>query len=147
MNSFSLKRCETTQLLSDRSCLRIHFKFVLGQFSRDSRNVRRLPCKYIPIVLQEPDERAFLFVIEAGADDYSLAFIRESQINPFSFSNRLHIGRSLNFVRGDHEIFILHSVVGLCGEGYRGPGSESHLNGALKAFHGTLEVNVHCDNP
>jgi hypothetical protein len=66
------------QLLSDRSCLRIYFKFVLDQFSRDSRHVRRLPYEYIPIVLQELDERTFLFVVEAGADDCSLAFIRES---------------------------------------------------------------------
>jgi hypothetical protein len=51
---------------------------MLGQLSRDSQHVRRLPCEHIPIVLQELDERAFLFVIEAGADDCSLAFIRES---------------------------------------------------------------------
>jgi hypothetical protein len=30
------------------------------------------------VILQEPDERAYLFVIKAGADDSSLAFIRES---------------------------------------------------------------------
>jgi hypothetical protein len=64
--------------MSDWSCLRINFKFVLGQFSQDSRHVRRLPCEYIPIVLQELNERAFLFVVKAGADDCSLAFIRES---------------------------------------------------------------------
>jgi hypothetical protein len=34
---------------------------VLGQFSRDSLHIRRLPCEYIPVILQEPDERAFLF--------------------------------------------------------------------------------------
>jgi hypothetical protein len=28
--------------------------------------------------LQELDERTFLFVVEAGADDRSLAFVRES---------------------------------------------------------------------
>jgi hypothetical protein len=66
------------QLLPNRSHLRIYFKFVLGQFSRDSRHVRRLPCEYIPIVLQELDERGFLFVVEAGTNDCSLAFIKES---------------------------------------------------------------------
>jgi hypothetical protein len=50
------------QLLSDRSCLRIYFKFVLGQFSLDVRHVRRLPWEYISIILQELDKRAFLFV-------------------------------------------------------------------------------------
>jgi hypothetical protein len=78
MNDFSLIGRETMQLLSDRSHLRIYFKFVLDQFFRDSRYVRRLPCEYIPIVLQKPDEHAFLFVVEAGTDDCSLAFIRES---------------------------------------------------------------------
>jgi hypothetical protein len=75
MNGFSLIGREMMQLLSDRSRLRIYFMFVLGQFSQDSRHVRRLPCKYIPIFLQELDERAFLFDVEAGTDDCSLAFI------------------------------------------------------------------------
>jgi hypothetical protein len=81
------------QLLLNRSRLRIHFKF-----SQDSRHVRRLPCEYMSIILQEPDERAFLFVVEVGADDGSLAFIIESQINPFSFFSRPHRGRGLSFV-------------------------------------------------
>ena len=51
---------------------------MLGQFSRDSRHICRLPCEYVSVILQEPDERAFLFVVEAGTDDFSLAFIRES---------------------------------------------------------------------
>jgi hypothetical protein len=37
-----------------------------------------LPCEYIPVFLQEPDERAFLFVVEVGTDDGSLALIGES---------------------------------------------------------------------
>jgi hypothetical protein len=136
-----------TQLMSNRSRLRIHFKFVLGQFSRNSWHVRRLPCEYIPIILQEPDERAFLFVVEDGPDDGSLAFIRESQINPFSFFSRPHRGRGLSFVRGNCDTFFLQSVVRLCGKGYRGPGGESYLDGAPKAFHGTLEADAHGDNP
>jgi hypothetical protein len=76
MNGFSLIRRETTQLLSDWSCLRMYFEFLLDQFSRDSQHVRRLPCEHISIALQELDERAFLFVVEAGADDCSLAFIK-----------------------------------------------------------------------
>jgi hypothetical protein len=35
---------------------------VLGQFSLDSRHIRRLPCEYVSVILQEPDERAFLFL-------------------------------------------------------------------------------------
>jgi hypothetical protein len=48
---------------------------VLGQFSHDSRHIHRLPCEYVSVILQEPDERAFLFVVEAAADDGGLAFI------------------------------------------------------------------------
>jgi hypothetical protein len=120
---------------------------VLGQLPRDSRHVRRLPCEHIPIVLQELDERAFLFIVEAGTDDCSLAFIRESHIDPFSFFNQPHRGRNRSFIRGDHEIFILQSAISLCGKGYQGPGSESRLNGTPKAFHDTLEVSTHGDNP
>jgi hypothetical protein len=51
---------------------------VLGLFSQDSRHIRRLPCEYVSVILQDPDECAFLFVIEAGANDGGLAFIGES---------------------------------------------------------------------
>jgi hypothetical protein len=120
---------------------------VLGQLSRDSQHVCRLPCEHVLIVLQELDEHAFLFIVEAGADDCSLAFIKESKNDPFSFFNRSHRGRSRSFIRGDREIFILQSVIGMLGRGYRGPGSESRLNGTLKALCGALEVDVHGDNP
>jgi hypothetical protein len=66
------------QLLSNRPCLRIDLQFVLGQFSRDSRHIRRLPCEYVSVILQELDERSFLFVIEAVTNDGGLAFISES---------------------------------------------------------------------
>jgi hypothetical protein len=48
--------------------------------------------------LQKLDERTFLFVVQAGADDGSLAFISESQVDPFSFFSRPHRGRGLSFV-------------------------------------------------
>jgi hypothetical protein len=51
------------QLLSDRPRLGIDLQFVLDQFSWDPRHIRRLPCEYVSIILQELDERAFLFVI------------------------------------------------------------------------------------
>jgi hypothetical protein len=53
----------------------------------------------------------------------------------------------LSFVRGDHEIFILQSVIFLCGKSYRGPNGESRLDGAPKAFCDALEVSAHDDNP
>jgi hypothetical protein len=39
-------------------------QFVLNQFSRDSQHVNRLPCEYVPIFLEEFDEREFLFWIQ-----------------------------------------------------------------------------------
>jgi hypothetical protein len=67
-----------TQLLSNRPCLRIDIQFVLDQFPRDSRHIRRLPCEYVLVILQEPYERTFLFVIKARTDDGGLALISES---------------------------------------------------------------------
>jgi hypothetical protein len=65
--------------LPNRPRLGIDLQFVLGQFSRDSRHIRRLPCEYVSVILQKPDERTFLFVVQAGADDGSLVLISEPQ--------------------------------------------------------------------
>jgi hypothetical protein len=37
--------------------------FVLNQFPRNSKHVSRLPCKDVPIFLEEFDEREFLLGI------------------------------------------------------------------------------------
>ena len=63
---------------------------MLGQFSQDSQHIRRLPCEYVLVILQEPDEHAFLFVVEAGADDGGLAFISESKVDPLGLLSRPH---------------------------------------------------------
>jgi hypothetical protein len=85
------------QLLSDRPRLGIDLQFVLGQFSRDSRHIRSLPCEYVPVILQKMDERAFLFVIQAGADDGGFAFITEPEVNSFRLLNRSHRSHGLSF--------------------------------------------------
>jgi hypothetical protein len=85
--------------LPDRPCLGIDLQFVLSQFPWDSRHIRRLPCEYVSVILQKLDERVFLFVVQAGADDGSLALISEPQIDPFSFFSRPHRGRGLSFIR------------------------------------------------
>jgi hypothetical protein len=87
-----------TQLLSDRPCLGIDIQFVLGQLSRDSRHIRRLPCEYVSFILQKMDERAFLFVIQAGADDGGLAFISELEVDSFRFLSRPHRVYDLSFI-------------------------------------------------
>jgi hypothetical protein len=42
-------------------------EFTLNQFPRDSWHVSRLPCKDVPIFLEEFDEREFLFGIQGVA--------------------------------------------------------------------------------
>jgi hypothetical protein len=79
---------------------------VLGQFSRDSRLIRRLPCEYVSVILQKLDERAFLFVIQAGTDDDSLALIGEPKVDSLGFFSRSHRGHDLSFIRGYHEVFL-----------------------------------------
>jgi hypothetical protein len=97
--------------------------------------------------LQELDERAFLFVIEAGTDDCGLVFITESKVDSFSFFSRPHRGRGRGFTRRDCKVFLHQLAINLCGKGYRGPRSESRLNGTPKAFCGTLEVSADGDDP
>jgi hypothetical protein len=106
MNSFSLVGRETTQLLSDRPRLGIDLQLVLDQFSRDSRHICRLPCEYVSVILQKLDERAFLFVIQAGADDGSLAFVSEPKVDSLCFLSRPHRGHVLSFIRGYREVFL-----------------------------------------
>jgi hypothetical protein len=52
---------ETSVLLLDGLGLWVHMEFMLNQFPRDSWHVSRLPCKDVPIFLEEFDEREFLF--------------------------------------------------------------------------------------
>jgi hypothetical protein len=106
MDGFSLVGRETTQLLSDRPRLGIDLQFVLGQFSRDSRHIRRLPSEYVSVILQKLDERTFLFVIQAGADDRGLTFINEFEVDSFRFLSQPHRGHGLSFIRRHCEVLL-----------------------------------------
>jgi hypothetical protein len=55
---------ETAESLLDGLGLRVKMQFVLNQFPRNSRHVSRLPCKDVPIFLEEFDEREFLFRVQ-----------------------------------------------------------------------------------
>jgi hypothetical protein len=55
---------ETSELLLDRLGMWVQLEFMFNQFPRDSRHVGRLPCKDVPIFLEEFDEREFLFGIQ-----------------------------------------------------------------------------------
>jgi hypothetical protein len=118
---------------------------VLDQFSRDSRHIRRSPCEYVSVILQELGERAFLFVIEAGADDGGLAFISESQVDPLCLLSRPHRGHGLSFIRRYREVF-LRLCVCLCGGSRWRFSSEGRLDSSQKAFRSALEVSTHGDD-
>jgi hypothetical protein len=98
MDDFSLVGREATQLLSDRPRLGIDLQFVLDQLSRDSRHICRLPCEYVSVILHKLDERAFLFVIQVGADDGGLAFISEPEVDSLGLFSRPHRGHGLSFM-------------------------------------------------
>jgi hypothetical protein len=94
------------QLLSDRPRLGIDLQFVLGQFSQDSRHIRRLPCEYVSVILQKLDKRTFLFVIQARADVGSLALVSEPKVDSVCFLSRPHRGHGLSFICGYYEVFL-----------------------------------------
>jgi hypothetical protein len=79
---------------------------VLGQFSRDSRHIRRLLCEYVSVILQKLDECTFLFVIQAGTDDRSLTLVGEPEVDSLGFFGRLHRSRGLSFIRGYRKVFL-----------------------------------------
>ena len=62
-NSLAPLFIEPAKELSDRFKLGINIKGVLSEFPRYTWHVRRLPCKDIPILTDELDERVFLFRI------------------------------------------------------------------------------------
>jgi hypothetical protein len=95
-----------TQFLLNRLCLGIDLQFVLGQFSRDSRHIRRLPSEYVSVILQKLDECAFLFVVQARADDGSFAFIIEPKVDSLCLFSRSHRGHGLSFILRYHEVLL-----------------------------------------
>jgi hypothetical protein len=96
--------------------------------------------------LQELDERAFLFVIQAGADDGGFAFISERKVDSFGFFSQPHRGRSLSLVRGYREVF-LRLRVRLRRRSRRRFGGEGRLNGHSETLCGALEVSAHSYDP
>jgi hypothetical protein len=53
--------------LLNRLGLWVQMEFILNQFPSDSRHVSKLPCKDVPIFLEEFNEREFLFGIQGVA--------------------------------------------------------------------------------
>ena len=67
-NGLVLFLVEAAKELSDRFKLGINIESVLSEFPRYTWHVRRLPCKNVPVLTDELDERAFLFGIQVDAD-------------------------------------------------------------------------------
>jgi hypothetical protein len=74
-----------------------------------------MPCEYVSVILQKLDERAFLFVIQAGADDGSLAFVSEPEVDSLRFPSWPHRGHGLSFICRYREVFLSFEFT--CAEG------------------------------
>ena len=59
---------KATKKLLDQFKLGINIETVLSEFPRYTWHVRRLPCKNVPVLTDELDERTFLFRIQICAD-------------------------------------------------------------------------------
>jgi hypothetical protein len=51
------------RLLTQRFGVRVDLQMVLDHLSGDPRHLRRFPCEYVGICLEEGDERDFLFLL------------------------------------------------------------------------------------
>ena len=58
---------------SDRLCIRLDVERVLSQLPRHTRHVFWFPCEDVPILTEEADELAFLFLVECPSDSEELA--------------------------------------------------------------------------
>ena len=59
---------EATKELLDRLKLWINIKSVLNEFPWYTWHIRRFPCKDVPILTDELDERVFLYWIQVSTD-------------------------------------------------------------------------------
>src|SRR3954463_7473534 len=84
-NSLSSLLIKPTEVLFHWFILRIHIKCVLSELPRYTRHVGGFPCKDVPILTDELDERAFLFWIQIGTDAELLGLITSHEINQLGF--------------------------------------------------------------
>ena len=67
-DSFAPLIVKLPKKLPNRLKLWINIESVVSEFSRYTWHVRRFPCKDVPVLTDEPDERAFLFWIQINTD-------------------------------------------------------------------------------
>ena len=105
-NSFASLFIEPAEKLLDRFILGINIESVLSEFSRYTWDVRRLPCKDVPILTDELDERAFLFGIQIAADAELLRRVTWGKVNKLRLGGRFKLQRRVMlcswFLEGVH---------------------------------------------
>ena len=63
---------------------------MLSQSPGNTRHVRRLPCKDVPVLTEELDERFFLFGVECCGDmSRSSVWVGRADVNGFCLTGRL----------------------------------------------------------
>ena len=67
-NSLAPFFIEAAKKLPDQFKLRIYIKSVLSEFPWYTWHVKRFPCKDVPVLTDELDERAYLFWIQVSVD-------------------------------------------------------------------------------
>ena len=90
-NSLASFFIEPAKKLFDRFILGINIESVLSEFSQCTWHVRRFPCKDVPILTDELDERAFLFRIQVSADAKLLGRIAGYEVNKLSLISRFEL--------------------------------------------------------
>ena len=90
-NGFAPFFIKPAEELFYRFILRIHIKSVLSEFPRYTWHVRGLPCKNVPILTDELDERALLFGIQVGTDSELLGRIAGHEVNKLGLSCRFEL--------------------------------------------------------
>jgi hypothetical protein len=73
--------CKSLELLLDRSCGLVNFKYVLSQLHGDSRHIGWTPCEDVSVVPEEAGECEFLFGVEVGPDDDFFGCIGQAEAN------------------------------------------------------------------
>jgi hypothetical protein len=63
------------RLLTHRFGIRVDLQMVLDHLPGDLRHLRRFPCEYVGICLEEGDERDFLFLLQIACDASGLGGI------------------------------------------------------------------------
>jgi hypothetical protein len=71
-DSLPFIRGKTTKTLLLWYSLWVHIKTMLDQLLGHPWHIRWFPCEYVSVSPQEADEREFLFVAQAGADNSCL---------------------------------------------------------------------------